>query len=123
METQASQAQDAGSPKAHEAILISASAPRPAQKTSRKRTKTGCLSQSPMTLWALVATTDRKTACRERRIKCSGEQPMCANCILSKRNCEGYNHRVIFKRPSVGHALVAPSSTSTWNPSFQHPHT
>src|SRR5438045_9552799 len=96
METQASQAQDAGSPKAHEAILISASAPRPAQKTSRKRTKTGCLSQSPMALWALVATTDRKTACRKRRIKCGEERQVCANCTKSKRNCEGYEHRVIF---------------------------
>src|SRR2546421_5383382 len=109
MQTQASQAQDAGSPKAQEAILISASAPRPAQKASRKRTKTGCLSQSPMTLWALVATTDGKTACRKRRIKCGEERPVCANCTKSKRNCEGYNHRVIFKHPSsaphlAGHA-------------------
>lgn len=48
---------------------------------SRKRTKTGCLT------------------CRKRRIKCGEERPTCANCIKSKRQCEGYNQRVIFKAP------------------------
>lgn len=47
----------------------------------RKRTKTGCLT------------------CRKRRIKCGEERPTCANCIKSKRQCEGYNQRVIFKPP------------------------
>jgi hypothetical protein len=47
----------------------------------RKRTKTGCLT------------------CRKRRIKCGEERPTCANCIKSKRQCEGYNQRVIFKTP------------------------
>lgn len=47
----------------------------------RKRTKTGCLT------------------CRKRRIKCGEERPTCANCIKSKRNCEGYNQRVVFKPP------------------------
>lgn len=47
----------------------------------RKRTKTGCLT------------------CRKRRIKCGEERPTCANCIKSKRQCEGYNQRVIFKKP------------------------
>ncbi|RPA90896.1 hypothetical protein L873DRAFT_1716214, partial [Choiromyces venosus 120613-1] len=42
-------------------------------KASRKRTKTGCLT------------------CRKRRIKCGEERPTCANCIKSKRGCEGYN--------------------------------
>ncbi|KAF2002276.1 hypothetical protein P154DRAFT_553189, partial [Amniculicola lignicola CBS 123094] len=47
----------------------------------RKRTKTGCLT------------------CRKRRIKCGEERPTCANCIKSKRGCEGYNQRVVFKTP------------------------
>ncbi|KAK5163197.1 uncharacterized protein LTR77_010783 [Saxophila tyrrhenica] len=51
-------------------------------KLSRKRTKTGCLT------------------CRRRRIKCGEERPICRNCIKSKRNCEGYNQRVVFKPPS-----------------------
>ncbi|RPA71606.1 hypothetical protein BJ508DRAFT_217872, partial [Ascobolus immersus RN42] len=44
-----------------------------ASKVSRKRTKTGCLT------------------CRKRRIKCGEQRPICANCIKSKRSCEGYN--------------------------------
>ncbi|KAL8974818.1 MAG: hypothetical protein Q9197_000962 [Variospora fuerteventurae] len=47
----------------------------------RKRTKTGCLT------------------CRRRRIKCGEERPTCKNCVKSKRNCEGYTPRVIFKDP------------------------
>ncbi|KAE9977439.1 hypothetical protein EG327_007740 [Venturia inaequalis] len=47
----------------------------------RKRTKTGCLT------------------CRKRRIKCGEERPSCNNCFKSKRHCEGYNQRVIFKAP------------------------
>jgi hypothetical protein len=50
-------------------------------KLSRKRTKTGCLT------------------CRKRRIKCGEERPMCKNCIKSKRHCEGYSQRVVFKPP------------------------
>ncbi|KAL8999910.1 MAG: hypothetical protein Q9169_001316 [Polycauliona sp. 2 TL-2023] len=52
----------------------------PSQK-ARKRTKTGCLT------------------CRRRRIKCGEERPTCNNCVKSKRNCEGYTPRVIFKDP------------------------
>ncbi|KAH5089444.1 hypothetical protein HBH72_229680 [Parastagonospora nodorum] len=52
-----------------------------ASSKMRKRTKTGCLT------------------CRKRRIKCGEERPTCANCIKSKRQCEGYNQRVIFKTP------------------------
>lgn len=48
-------------------------------KTARRRTKTGCLT------------------CRKRRIKCGEERPICSNCIKSKRQCEGYNQRVVFK--------------------------
>jgi len=47
----------------------------------RKRTKTGCLT------------------CRKRRIKCGEERPTCKNCLKSKRGCEGYNQRVVFKSP------------------------
>lgn len=38
-------------------------------------------------------------ACRKRRIKCGEEKPTCHNCTKSKRQCEGYNQRVIFKDP------------------------
>ncbi|KAK8431264.1 hypothetical protein IWX49DRAFT_607894 [Phyllosticta citricarpa] len=48
---------------------------------ARKRTKTGCLT------------------CRKRRIKCGEERPICNNCIKSKRHCDGYNQRVVFKPP------------------------
>ncbi|KFY35848.1 hypothetical protein V494_05543 [Pseudogymnoascus sp. VKM F-4513 (FW-928)] len=60
-----------------------ASAPKNAAnaRASRRRTKTGCLT------------------CRRRRIKCGEERPTCSNCIKSKRQCEGYNQRVIFKDP------------------------
>jgi hypothetical protein len=49
----------------------------PPLRKNRKRTKTGCLT------------------CRKRRIKCGEERPTCANCIKSKRQCEGYNQRVV----------------------------
>ncbi|KAG8631099.1 hypothetical protein KVT40_000239 [Elsinoe batatas] len=49
----------------------------------RKRTKTGCLT------------------CRKRRIKCGEERPICKNCIKSKRHCDGYNHRVVFKPTTI----------------------
>ncbi|KAL7822900.1 hypothetical protein V8C26DRAFT_191316 [Trichoderma gracile] len=48
---------------------------------TRKRTKTGCLT------------------CRRRRIKCDEGRPICHNCIKSRRECEGYSQRVIFKEP------------------------
>lgn len=51
-------------------------------KLSRKRTKTGCLT------------------CRKRRIKCGEERPTCRNCHKSKRHCEGYSQRVVFKHPT-----------------------
>ncbi|KAF7595876.1 hypothetical protein BBP40_004369 [Aspergillus hancockii] len=53
----------------------------PAQKAPRKRTKTGCLT------------------CRQRRIKCGEEKPVCNNCVKSKRECKGYAQRLIFKNP------------------------
>ena len=39
------------------------------------------------------------TACRRRRIKCGEERPTCKNCTKSKRECEGYIPRVVFKDP------------------------
>ncbi|ROT38628.1 hypothetical protein SODALDRAFT_276984 [Sodiomyces alkalinus F11] len=51
------------------------------KSVARKRTKTGCLT------------------CRKRRIKCDESKPICNNCTKSKRHCEGYNQRVIFKDP------------------------
>ncbi|SPO05939.1 related to UPC2 - regulatory protein involved in control of sterol uptake [Cephalotrichum gorgonifer] len=45
----------------------------------RKRTKTGC------------------QTCRKRRIKCDEGRPRCGNCMKSKRECEGYTQRVVFK--------------------------
>lgn len=54
---------------------------RLAARLSRKRTKTGCLT------------------CRRRRIKCGEERPICRNCVKSKRHCEGYAQRVVFKQP------------------------
>ncbi|KAK4678072.1 hypothetical protein QC764_304320 [Podospora pseudoanserina] len=51
----------------------------PKKTTVRKRTKTGCLT------------------CRRRRIKCDEGKPTCGNCIKSKRQCEGYNQRIVFK--------------------------
>ncbi|KAF3942180.1 hypothetical protein ABW19_dt0209021 [Dactylella cylindrospora] len=53
-------------------------------RVSKKRTKTGCLT------------------CRKRRIKCGEERPTCNNCVKSKRNCEGYSQRVVFKLGSFG---------------------
>ncbi|KAF7163140.1 hypothetical protein CNMCM5623_008210 [Aspergillus felis] len=67
------------------------------QKVPKKRTKTGCLT------------------CRQRRIKCGEEKPICNNCIKSKRECKGYIQRVIFKNPigifgayNTNNALNAP---------------
>ncbi|KAI1767372.1 hypothetical protein GGR53DRAFT_463473 [Hypoxylon sp. FL1150] len=53
----------------------------PKKAVVRKRTKTGCLT------------------CRKRRIKCDEGRPTCNNCLKSKRQCEGYHQRVIFKDP------------------------
>lgn len=39
-------------------------------------------------------------ACRKRRIKCDEFRPICNNCIKSKRVCEGYAQRVVFKNPT-----------------------
>lgn len=58
-------------------------------------------------------------ACRKRRIKCGEERPTCSNCIKSKRNCEGYTPRVIFKDPlnAFRPAIGAPQGSGAH---FQH---
>jgi hypothetical protein len=80
------------------ATEVAQSAPAPTIATTnpkmRKRTKTGCLT------------------CRKRRIKCGEERPTCANCIKSKRQCEGYNQRVVFK-PPIGDWPNHPGVVST----------
>ncbi|KAK3389398.1 hypothetical protein B0H63DRAFT_98397 [Podospora didyma] len=48
-----------------------------------KRSRTGCLT------------------CRKRRIKCDEGKPTCKNCLKSKRECEGYHQRLIFKEPQA----------------------
>ncbi|KAJ0159295.1 putative transcriptional regulatory protein C15D4.02 [Colletotrichum tanaceti] len=77
----------------------------------RKRTKTGCLT------------------CRKRRIKCDEGRPICSNCIKSKRHCEGYNQRVIFKDPIAsfnlngvyGPVVYPPESSSSPFQSLPNP--
>ena len=61
----------------------------------RKRTKTGCLT------------------CRRRRIKCGEERPTCKNCTKSKRECEGYVPRVVFKDP-------VSAFRPNWDASYEH---
>lgn len=52
-------------------------------RSSKKRTKSGCLT------------------CRKRRIKCDEGRPICQNCIKSKRHCDGYHQRVLFKPANI----------------------
>ncbi|KAG0649523.1 putative transcriptional regulatory [Hyphodiscus hymeniophilus] len=77
-------------------------AKKPGSKAQgRKRTKTGCLT------------------CRRRRIKCGEERPTCQNCHKSKRQCEGYNQRVVFKDPL--NAYRGPPLSATNQVSFSEP--
>ncbi|KAI9884345.1 MAG: 25S rRNA (adenine645-N1)-methyltransferase [Watsoniomyces obsoletus] len=74
-------------------------------RSSRKRTKTGCLT------------------CRRRRIKCGEERPICNNCVKSKRNCEGYSQRVVFKDPMSGYHpghMGFPTDLTPTTMSFPH---
>jgi len=58
--------------------------PEPAPtRASKKRTKSGCLT------------------CRKRRIKCDEARPTCQNCTKSKRHCDGYFQRVLFKPANI----------------------
>ena len=67
-------------------------------KQARRRTKRSCLSKSSPDSH-INGTVDVILACRRLRIKCGEERPTCSNCVKSKRNCEGYNPRVIVKDP------------------------
>ena len=49
--------------------------------------------------WKTCVSSNLSSACRKRRIKCDEGKPTCNNCIKSKRQCEGYNTRVVFKEP------------------------
>ncbi|KAK7927949.1 hypothetical protein PG985_004947 [Apiospora marii] len=71
----------------------------PKKTAVRKRTKTGCLSMFKPRLMFIATPSSHTLACRKRRIKCDEGRPTCNNCIKSKRQCEGYNQRVIFKDP------------------------
>ncbi|EFY93488.1 C6 finger domain protein, putative [Metarhizium acridum CQMa 102] len=78
----------------------------------KKRTKTGCLT------------------CRKRRIKCDETKPRCKNCIKSKRPCEGYTQRVVFKDPAnlgtthghFGPAIYPPGTRQQSASIGLHPH-
>ena len=78
----------------HNGPTVAATSLRQSTTKMRKRSKTGCLT------------------CRKRRIKCGEERPTCANCIKSKRQCEGYNQRVVFK-PPIGDWPNHPGVVST----------
>ena len=58
-------------------------------------------------------------ACRRRRIKCGEERPTCQNCHKSKRQCEGYNQRVVFKDPLSAHR--GPPMSASLQVSFSEP--
>ncbi|KAL9616058.1 MAG: hypothetical protein Q9160_009029 [Pyrenula sp. 1 TL-2023] len=89
-----------GHPEAQTAGPASGSA-KAATRFTKKRTKTGCLSTfGPFS--ENLAFANYESACRKRRIKCGEEKPVCNNCIKSKRLCEGYNQRVVFKHPVGG---------------------
>lgn len=61
------------------------------------------------------------TACRKRRIKCDEGRPICNNCIKSKRHCEGYNQRVIFKDPMGAHPFTGPFGAQGYIQGAAHP--
>ncbi|KAK9849889.1 Fungal transcriptional regulatory protein [Penicillium brevicompactum] len=79
------------------------SAPSGPRRHPKKRTKTGCLT------------------CRKRRIKCGEEKPICTNCVKSKRICEGYAQRVVFKNP-IG-IFGAFNHPQNYDPQLQHHYT
>lgn len=60
-------------------------------------------------------------ACRKRRIKCGEERPNCQNCTKSKRQCEGYNQRVVFKDPLNGYRPSLTASFSARHGRTQQP--
>ena len=89
---------------------------------ARKRTKTGCLSRcSLLTDPHKYSDHSYVTACRKRRIKCGEERPTCKNCVKSKRECEGYVPRVIFKDP-LGAFRPAHQGIAARTQHPSHPH-
>ncbi|THC97698.1 hypothetical protein EYZ11_002804 [Aspergillus tanneri] len=55
-------------------------------------------------------------SCRQRRIKCGEEKPICNNCVKSKRECKGYAQRLIFKSPL---GIVCSSNAQAANAQMQ----
>ena len=96
----------------------------PNAANNRKRTKTGCLSEFRFPL--IIAFSQTRLiawiiACRKRRIKCDEGRPTCNNCIKSKRACEGYSQRVVFKNPIAAHPLADPFSPLGYIYGATHP--
>ncbi|BFZ54333.1 hypothetical protein PYCC9005_001367 [Savitreella phatthalungensis] len=83
-------------------MAASAGSPEDRSRETRKRTKTGC-----------------KT-CRKRRIKCDEEKPACRRCIKSKRQCEGYSTKAVFRNESQYNYATHSRDTSTAS-SFAYP--
>lgn len=66
----------------------------------------------------ILSQTNRRLACRRRRIKCDEGRPICNKCTKSKRHCDGYNQKVTFKHPyssfpatAHGPAIYPPGSS------------
>lgn len=55
--------------------------------------------------------------CRKRRIKCDEGKPICNNCQKSRRQCEGYNQRIVFK-PTDYQYFPHGAATITWHSGF-----
>ncbi|KAH6663471.1 hypothetical protein B0J14DRAFT_661984 [Halenospora varia] len=88
------------------------------KEKGRKRTKTGCLSKYNPAESCIVEQRSTDSlflfiACRKRRIKCGEERPTCYNCNKSKRQCEGYTQRILFKSPLNSYRPSLSSSTHT----------
>lgn len=69
----------------------------------------------------LLTSGNQIIACRKRRIKCDEGRPTCNNCIKSKRACEGYNQRVIFKDPIGAHPFSGPFGPYGYIHGAEHP--
>ena len=74
-----------------------------------------------MSLYILLTSGNQIIACRKRRIKCDEGRPTCNNCIKSKRACEGYNQRVIFKDPIGAHPFSGPFGPYGYIHGPEHP--
>lgn len=75
---------------------------RPPQRTTASKRERGPRRAVSVSRWMPSPSLRQDSpvlACRKRRIKCGEERPTCANCIKSKRSCEGYAPRLTFKDP------------------------